>query len=287
MALQSSGQIKLSEIQTEFGGSNPIQLSEYYRGGANVPDVTANNGVPTSGEIELGDFYGASNIIYGARSISGFTNNSATLDTGNKKFGAASMEFNNNNNRIRGPIDTLSQLNGFDWTIQFWIYLNSTASFQEIMGNNRSGFTSAVSIRCGTANGGKMEVGDWGNGQFASVLSSTTVGTGSWKHYAIVKSGTNVKIFENGVQTASRTSANNTFQGSLDFDIGDRASSGFMPLKGNLDDIVIWKGVAKYSSTFTPPTTEFHPENDDDGDKVVLWMPSNTSVTEAYEGYLL
>jgi hypothetical protein len=55
MALQSSGQIKLSEIATEFGGSAPHSLSEYYG---------AASGVPSSGEIKLGaDFYGTSNII--------------------------------------------------------------------------------------------------------------------------------------------------------------------------------------------------------------------------------
>ena len=57
MALQSSGVIALSDIQTEFGGSNPISLSEYYRGGAYT---TANNtSVPTSGAISLSNFYSA------------------------------------------------------------------------------------------------------------------------------------------------------------------------------------------------------------------------------------
>ena len=55
MALQSSGQIKLSEIATEFGGSAPHSLSEYYG---------AASGVPSSGEIKLAaDFYGTSNIV--------------------------------------------------------------------------------------------------------------------------------------------------------------------------------------------------------------------------------
>lgn len=36
MTLQASGAIALSEIQSEFGGSNPISLSEYYRGGSYV-----------------------------------------------------------------------------------------------------------------------------------------------------------------------------------------------------------------------------------------------------------
>ena len=57
MALQSSGAISLSDIQDEFGGSNPISLSEYYRNGSYV--TSNNTGVPTSGTIQLDDFYGA------------------------------------------------------------------------------------------------------------------------------------------------------------------------------------------------------------------------------------
>lgn len=57
MALQGSGTIKLSEIQTEFTGSNPISLSEYYRDGGYV--TSNNTNVPTSGAIRLGQFYNA------------------------------------------------------------------------------------------------------------------------------------------------------------------------------------------------------------------------------------
>jgi hypothetical protein len=54
MALQSSGQIKLSEIATEFGGSAPHALSEYHGSG----------NAPASGEIQLAaDFYGTSSGI--------------------------------------------------------------------------------------------------------------------------------------------------------------------------------------------------------------------------------
>ena len=62
MALQGSGIIKLSEIQTEFTGSNPISLSEYYRGGSYV---TGNNtNVPTSGAISFSSFYNASRQFF-------------------------------------------------------------------------------------------------------------------------------------------------------------------------------------------------------------------------------
>ena len=55
MALQSSGAISLANIQTEFGGSNPIGLNEYYG---------AATGVPASGTISIDDFYGTSNAQY-------------------------------------------------------------------------------------------------------------------------------------------------------------------------------------------------------------------------------
>ena len=39
MALQTSGQISLSQIQTEFTGENPIGVSEYYKDGIYVPST--------------------------------------------------------------------------------------------------------------------------------------------------------------------------------------------------------------------------------------------------------
>tara|TARA_R110000868_G_scaffold107277_3_gene293527 strand:- start:54 stop:1052 length:999 start_codon:yes stop_codon:yes gene_type:complete len=61
MALQSSGTITFAQIQAEFGGSNPISLSEYYRGGSYVPNTTVNSSIPTSGTITMSNFYSGSN----------------------------------------------------------------------------------------------------------------------------------------------------------------------------------------------------------------------------------
>jgi len=68
MALQSSGAISLANIQTEFGGSSPISLSEYYQN-ADPDLVTPNNtGIPNTGSaISISDFYGAvlaQSVIY-------------------------------------------------------------------------------------------------------------------------------------------------------------------------------------------------------------------------------
>lgn len=62
MALPSSGPLSLADIQTEFGGSNPIGLSEYYAGGSRVPSGTTGTygAVPSSGAISILNFYGTS-----------------------------------------------------------------------------------------------------------------------------------------------------------------------------------------------------------------------------------
>lgn len=60
MALQSSGPISLLNIQTEFGGTSPISVSEYYRGGGLVPNGAPQNAnIATSGAISIGSFYGS------------------------------------------------------------------------------------------------------------------------------------------------------------------------------------------------------------------------------------
>jgi hypothetical protein len=59
MALQTSGQITIDDLRTEFGVTGRRPLSDFYRGGGIVPDTPTNSGVPTSGRITLSDFYGA------------------------------------------------------------------------------------------------------------------------------------------------------------------------------------------------------------------------------------
>jgi hypothetical protein len=67
MPLPSSGPLSLNDIQTEFGGSNPIALNEYYAGGSYVPSGTTgtHGAVPSSGAISLFNFYGTAAAALG------------------------------------------------------------------------------------------------------------------------------------------------------------------------------------------------------------------------------
>ena len=84
MALQSSGAIKLSEIQTEFGGSDPISLSEYYQN-ADPDLVTENNtGIPNTGNaISMSDFYSTVKAVSVTYEIIGGGGGGAAGEIGN------------------------------------------------------------------------------------------------------------------------------------------------------------------------------------------------------------
>ena len=65
MVLQTAGTISFDNIQTEFGGTNPIGLNEYYLNGTYTTGTGA-AGIPTSGTISLNNFYGKSKVVSGA-----------------------------------------------------------------------------------------------------------------------------------------------------------------------------------------------------------------------------
>ena len=62
MPIPSTGPIAFSVIQGEFGGSNPISLSEYYRG-ALVPNTGTNAAVPTSGIFAVSTLRGSAAYV--------------------------------------------------------------------------------------------------------------------------------------------------------------------------------------------------------------------------------
>lgn len=57
MALQSSGEISFADIQNEYGGSNPISLSEYYKDGSYVPSSIFALGTMSNEIYQLGVYW--------------------------------------------------------------------------------------------------------------------------------------------------------------------------------------------------------------------------------------
>lgn len=59
MPTQSSGPISFADINSALGTSLPLSFNQLYRGGIYVPDITPNDDIPTSGEINMQEMYSA------------------------------------------------------------------------------------------------------------------------------------------------------------------------------------------------------------------------------------
>lgn len=69
MALPISGPISQADIQSEFGGTDPASLSEYYKGGDYVTIFDNAPNVPASGVISYSNFYGAEKYVPAVRTL--------------------------------------------------------------------------------------------------------------------------------------------------------------------------------------------------------------------------
>lgn len=85
-----------------------------------------------------------------------------------------------------------------------------------------------------------------------------TVVPGTWYYFALVKTAVSLTLYFNGVGLTAATSGV-LLPFTEELRIGADRFSGLVgsAWKGQLDDIRITKGVARYSSNFSPPTTPF------------------------------
>lgn len=64
MSIPTTGSVSLLTIQTEFGGVEPISISEYYKSAGSVPDTTLNTSIPTTGDLSISNFRGSSKTTF-------------------------------------------------------------------------------------------------------------------------------------------------------------------------------------------------------------------------------
>jgi hypothetical protein len=224
---------------------------------------TANTAVPTAPLTAITNTSLLTNFtnagIYDATSKNDLeTVGNAQISTAQSKFGGSSMAFDGSGDWVQAPNNAIYNLGGGDFTIEFWLYVSSNPALAAGIATKASNsgntgwsviyFPGYVELRSGASTALIQSA--------ASSISTTT-----WTHVAITRYGTSGKIFINGIQSGSTGTINNFTDsttvlaiGALDTTTGWNAN---YPLNGYIDDLRITKGIARYTSNFTPPTTAF------------------------------
>jgi hypothetical protein len=224
-----------------------------------IPMDGANNGTTFTDE---------SATIRGSGSAKAITRSGAITSTAQSKFYGSSGRFNGGSVNLATDLSTDFAFLTSNYTIEFWFNKSATGEipgFETFLDARPIDTTDSPVF--GMTGSQLTSYGfPAGNGQ---VNYGTTIANNTWYHLAAVKNGTNHSIYLNGVLEYTTTSASNPTSNPSKITIGrsNSAVAGNYNFNGYIQDLRVYKGVAKYTSNFTPP---LGPNN---------WTPNNLSVT--------
>jgi hypothetical protein len=188
----------------------------------------------------------------------------AQIDTTVKKYGTGSMEFDGTGDRLVIPYTNNFLdlgISGEPFTIEAWIYpTNTMASSGQII--SKGGGTASWATTSGaqyqwTITSSALSW-NFNSGGSPIGVNSGSVTLNAWQHVAVTYDGSTTRTFLNGVQqNTSASSYTAPTTRNLQY-IGMTQSGGFTQAYiGYIDDLRITKGVARYTTTFTPPDRAF------------------------------
>jgi len=159
-----------------------------------------------------------------------------------------SAYFDGNGDSLTAPQGSAFQFPG-DFTMECWVYANNSTGGSSYDGifDTRSGnvnSSNAAGINYKPDGYLNMYVGG------ANTGSSTLLGAKKWVHIALVRNGSVVTMYQNGVSVASASTSANLSDGY--FTIGGFVSDGYW--NGIISNVRVVKGTAVYSTNFTPPS---------------------------------
>jgi hypothetical protein len=147
-----------------------------------------------------------------------------------------------------------------DFAIDFWIKLASVPYSFIIVHRNYPANTGSWHAYLNSNGVAQMNFDAYNSSGTALIgmQSSATIPIGVWTHVAITRSGSTARMFFNGVQVATDTTASGTIGGDGDLlRIGDLPNYAGDSFNGWLDEIRISKGDARWSAPFSPPTLPY------------------------------
>lgn len=174
---------------------------------------------------------------------------SVTTVSAQSMFGGSSGLFTTGTH-INYLADTTTNLSG-DFTLECWFRLNALGVGQAFMaGETGTGFYNYL-LYVNASNHLQFECSS-SSAVVVNITGTTTLTTGVWHHAAGVRSGNLYTMFLDGVSEGTPVTTSTTLQTAQPLYIGSLGDGVTFTLNGWLDDLRITKGVARYSSNFTP-----------------------------------
>jgi hypothetical protein len=180
----------------------------------------------------------------------------AQISTSVVKYGTGSLYFDGTGDYLIGPSTPNMNFGSGDFTVEAWVYRQvDSGATQTIYQKGRvadSNFELSFVINASN----KLEVYYSTSGTSATLVATTTasVSQNTWTHIALARSGSTWRVFIGGTLDVSATASVTLYTGTGRISFATNPN-GDSPFTGYIDDLRITKGYARYTATFTPPTS--------------------------------
>ena len=188
-------------------------------------------------------------------------NGNAHINTAQSKFGGASGLFGGSGDYLSTPDSADWYFGSGDFTIDFWARFNAlpTSGQQITLCSQKVDNANRVMLNIYN-NAGTYEiyydVSSRGTGiNYPTGKQTISLATNTWYHIAWARSGNNWYLFKDGTQLGSPLSSTTVIPDfAASMTIGGYPGVTAWSFNGWLDEFRISKGVARWTSNFTPPT---------------------------------
>ena len=170
----------------------------------------------------------------------------AQISTSVKKYGTGSIAFDGTGDYLAAPSMSSNTMGTGDFTIEMWVYPTTvTGTFYLCSIGSEAAGRYVVMLVNGVV---VTNLYGSGNATLGGSVSATT-----WTHIAISRSGSTIRGFVNGTVLGT-TETNSSSIGNGPLKIASDSSGG-NTFNGYIDDFRLTKGLARYTSSFTAPTS--------------------------------
>ena len=195
-----------------------------------------------AGFLTTADVTRASNTI----TVSG----NAQLSTVQQKFGASSLLLDGTGDYLSIASDVDYGFGTGDFTIEGWFY-KTAVSTQYLFDTRTILNEDSIAVQSNGAGNLRLFV----NGAFV-LTSSNTHTNNAWNHLAISRASGTTRFFINGVVSTNTYTDATNYGTAKPLFIG-ATYTGSTSYNGYIDEFRVTKGLARYTTTFTPSTTAF------------------------------
>ena len=176
-------------------------------------------------------------------------NGDVKSSTTQSKYLTSSMYFDGTGDYLQMDSQSVQDFRDTDFTAEGWIYLLDNNALYTVVDARPSTLTSASGWSVAVSTSGQLYVY---SGGFLITGASNAVTPNNWHHWAYTRENGTHKLFLNGTQTGSSSTASRDYTAQL-FRIGASGTGGEV-FKGYQSDVRITKGLARYTSNFTVPS---------------------------------